>query len=77
MATGNIENWAGTIADLGPIYPFVGSEWLLWIIGMAFWIIWHILQSRIESRQYDDEVSRFGSKDKLRSLITKEDPENP
>ncbi len=42
MSTGSFENWAGDIADIGPIYPFVGSEFLLWIIGLALWIIWHI-----------------------------------
>ena len=24
--TGNFGNWDGNIADIGPIYPFVGSE---------------------------------------------------
>ena len=77
MTTGSFENWAGTIADIGPIYPFVGSEWLLWIIGMAIWIIWHIAQSRIENKEYSEELRQFGSKDALRDIISKEDPNNP
>ena len=77
MTTGSFENWADTIADIGPIYPFVGTEFLLWIIGMALWIIWHVVQSRIEKRQYREEVGRFGDKDTLRKLVAKETPENP
>jgi hypothetical protein len=77
MATGNIENWAGTIADIGPLYPFVGTEFILWIIGMALWIGWHIWQSRIENAQYDEERRRFGDKETLRKIIAHEDPENP
>lgn len=77
MATGNVESWAGTISDIGPIYPFVGAEVLLWIIGMALWIIWHIAQSRMENSQYEEEKRRFGNKDALRKIVSQEDPDNP
>lgn len=77
MSTGSFENWAGNIADIGPIYPFVGSEFLLWIIGMALWLIWHVVQSRIENRQYEEEIRRYGDKATLEKLIAKEDPANP
>ena len=77
MATGNIENWAGTISDIGPIYPFVGSEVLLWVVGMALWIIWHIAQSRMENSQYDEDKRRFGNKDALKKIVSREDPDNP
>lgn len=77
MTTGDFENWAGTIADIGPIYPFVGSEYMLWIIGMVLWILWHVVQSRVEKSQYDEEIRRFGSKEKLRQIVSQEDPDNP
>jgi hypothetical protein len=77
MSTGSFENWAGTIADIGPIYPFEGTEFLLWVVGMALWILWHVKQARIEKQQFDEEIERFGSKEKLRKLISKEDPEHP
>ena len=44
MSTGNFENWAGNIADIGPIYPFVGAEWLFVLIGVVYWIVWHVRQ---------------------------------
>ena len=77
MATGNFENWAGNIADIGPIYPFVGSEGLLVIIGLASWIAWHIIQAKQEKRAYDEEIERFGSAETLKRMINKEDPEHP
>ena len=50
MSTGNFENWAGNIADIGPIYPFVGAEWLFVLIGVVYWIVWHIRQLGSETR---------------------------
>jgi hypothetical protein len=77
MATGNFENWAGNVADIGAIYPFVGSEGLLWIIGVVLWILWHIVQSRIENQHHEEEIQRFGSQEKLKELVARESPENP
>ncbi len=57
MTTG-IESWAGTISEIGPIYPFVGSEVLLFIIGVVTWIGWHIWQSINETRTYEEEKQR-------------------
>lgn len=76
MSTG-IENWVGTMTEVGPLYPFVGSEKLWLIVCVALWIIWHIWQTRIEKKQYEDEVRRYGDPETLRKLIRKEDPENP
>ncbi len=60
MSTG-IESWAGNVADIGPLYPFAGSEGIMWIVGLAFWIIWAIAQDREESRQYQKDIDRFTS----------------
>ena len=38
MTTGSFQNWAGQIADIGPIYPMVGSEVVLLIIGIVVWV---------------------------------------
>jgi len=58
MTTANFENWAGNISEIGPIYPFVGSEVLLLIVGVVTWIGWHIWQSIIETRTYEEEKQR-------------------
>jgi len=77
MSTGNFENWAGEIAEIGAIYPFVGSEVLLAVAGVIFWIWWHVKQSKIEEAQLKEEVEKYGNKENLIRRIDKEDPENP
>lgn len=75
MAT--VTSWSGSMADLGPIYPMVGTEGVLVIIGVVSWIVWHIIQTRIENRTYEDEVRRFGDKESLKQVVGREDPRNP
>ncbi len=62
MSTGAFEDWTGTIADIGPMYPFVGSEVLWFVLGVAFWIGWHVVQARRESKKWKDDLERFGGK---------------
>jgi len=76
MSTGNFENWAGTITDIGPIYPFVGSEVFMFILGLVFWIWWHVVQTKRESKTYEEEVKRFGDADALTKIINGETPED-
>ncbi len=58
MATGMIENWVN-IDVYGPIYPFVGTEGVLVIAGIAFWIIWHIWQFKAESKEFSEDVAKI------------------
>ena len=61
MSTTIVETWAGAdLAQLGPIYPMVGSEVVLFLLGLAFWIGFHILQIKIESKELaeDDKAAR-------------------
>jgi len=76
MSTGSFENWAGTITDIGPIYPFVGSEVFLVILGVVFWIWWHIVQTKRENKTYEEEVKRFDA-DALTKIVDGEKPEDP
>ena len=69
MQTGMIENWTGNITEIGPLYPFVGSEMLLWVIGMALWIIWHIWQVRHEAQEYEDQIRKYASGENLQKAI--------
>jgi hypothetical protein len=61
MTTANLD-WTGAIMEIGPIYPFLGTEVLLWILGMACWIGWHIWNVGTESREWDQAMQRFGGK---------------
>ncbi len=75
MSTGNFENWAGEISEIGAIYPFVGSEFILWLIGIGLWIVWHVVQYRTENRQYEDQHKKLGSPDTIKQLLDVENPE--
>lgn len=70
MAT--IESFAGTITDIGPMYPFVGSELLLVVVAGAFWIVWHVLQLRAEQREFEEDAARLRSEDGMRKAIERE-----
>ena len=75
MAT--VESWGGTITDIGPVYPMVGTEGLLVIIGVVLWIVWHVIQAKRENRDYEDQIRKYGSPESLKRFIAEEDPKNP
>jgi hypothetical protein len=72
MSTGNFANWDGDLTQLGPIYPFVGSEMLLVIILIVVWIGWHILQVRAENRQLEDEARQLRQGNNLQKAVETE-----
>ena len=57
MSTG-VETWNQSMLDIGPMYPFPGTEMYWVILGVALWILWHICQNRTESREIKDECER-------------------
>ena len=68
MSTNGITSWAVDLKDVGAIYPFQGSETILVILGLAFWIGWHIWQIRHESAELADEKLR-GTPDRATRAI--------
>lgn len=77
FTTANFENWAGEISEIGAIYPFVGTEKYLAIVGLVFWVWWHIKQTKIENAWHEEQVKKWGNKDSLLKIIEGEDPETP
>ena len=61
MNTGSFTDWGGAIADIGAIYPFVGSEIILVVIGVVFWVAWHVSQLRSEAAQLKSEDDHYKS----------------
>jgi hypothetical protein len=72
MRTGEFESWTGNLLEVGPIYPFVGSEVLLWIVGMVLWIAWHVWQARHESEEYREEMEKYARGDNLAKALRDE-----
>ena len=58
MSTGLVDNWLN-IDTFGPIYPFVGTEMLLTIVGFAFWIGWHVWQLKKESAEFKEDIENI------------------
>jgi len=77
MSTGMIDTWSVNMTEVGPLYPFVGTEFFWFIVCFVLWIIWHIVQIRMENRTYEHEVERYGDTETLKRLIKMETPENP
>ncbi len=58
MATGPVDNWLNVDA-FGAIYPFIGTEVLLAIVGIAFWIVWHIIQLKKENAEFEQDIENI------------------
>ncbi len=58
MATGSVENWLN-VDTLGAIYPFVGSEGLLALVGISCWIVWHIWQIKKENAEFAKDIENI------------------
>jgi hypothetical protein len=65
MTLEDVGTWTGNVADIGPIYPMVGSEVILTIICIAFWIGWHIWQFRMENSNYEDDLKTLKQGDNM------------
>jgi hypothetical protein len=46
-------------ANIGPLYPFAGTEVILAIVGIALWIVFHIVAHREESREWREADAAF------------------
>jgi hypothetical protein len=68
-----VQTWSGTdYTQLGPIYPMVGSEFLLWILGLIFWIGFHFAQAKIEGREMKADEDAAKSPERLQRVFKKE-----
>jgi hypothetical protein len=69
MSTNGMESWAVDLKDVGAIYPFQGAEVVMVIIGLVFWIGWHILQIRQENAEIEADMAADRSGDETRKSI--------
>ncbi|MGX9180180.1 hypothetical protein [Mesorhizobium sp. BHbdii] len=69
MSTNGMESWAVDLKDVGAIYPFQGSEVVMVIIALVFWIGWHVLQTRHESAEIEADMAADRTGDETRKAI--------
>lgn len=68
MSTG-IETWNMNLLEIGPMYPFPGFEMLIAVLGIASWIIWHLIQIRMENQILAEDEELFSSPEKLKQAM--------
>ena len=69
MSTNGMTSWAVDLKDVGAIYPFQGWEVLMVILGLIFWIGWHILQTRQESAEIAANMAADRTGEETKSAI--------
>lgn len=45
--------------EIGALYPFVGSEVVLAIVGVLLWIGWQVRQLMQENREYEEALTTY------------------
>ena len=71
MSTNGLTSWAVDLKDIGAIYPFQGWEVLLVVLGFAFWIGWHIIQTKQENEEIAADLAADRSGDEARASINR------
>lgn len=69
MSTTPVESWAVDLTTLGPVYPFVGTEFVMFIVAVALWIGFHIVQIRQENRTLNEEAARMRNKENMAEAL--------
>ena len=59
MSTIGYDSWAVDLAEVTAIYPFQGTETLMWIVGLALWIAWHVIQAKAENAELAEREGDF------------------
>ncbi len=73
MSTTAIETWAGAdLSQIGPIYPMVGTEFILFLIGLAFWLLFHVVQAKIEKKEMEADEAAARSPERLKRVFEEE-----
>ncbi len=73
LSTTIVETWSGIdITTLGPIYPMVGSEKILVIIGLIFWLGFHFRQSGIEAKEMAADEAAARDPERLKRVLADE-----
>lgn len=64
-----LDSWAVDLADVGAVYPFQGTEVVMFIIGMVLWIGWHAWQIRSENAEIEEDLKMVDQRKKAMDEI--------
>lgn len=68
MSTIDYSSWAVDLADVGAVYPFQGLEVLMVIIGVVFWLGWHVIQHKRETKELEQQAKQYNKQSAGRSI---------
>ncbi len=69
MSTIGLDSWAVDLKDVGAIYPFQGTEVLMVIVGLAFWIGFHVIQMRQEAAEIEEAMKDDPGAEAIKKVI--------
>lgn len=69
MSTTGVTTWAVDLAEVGPIYPFQGTETMLWVIGLVAWVAWHVWSIQWEKAYQREKIAKFGDAETLKKSL--------
>ncbi|MEI4264208.1 hypothetical protein [Roseovarius sp. D0-M9] len=68
MSTIGYDSWAVDLAEVGPVYPFQGMEVAMVVIGVIFWVGWHIIQFQRE-KVHLEKARKLGDQEKIARVL--------
>ncbi|MFO7477353.1 MAG: hypothetical protein R6X03_03215 [Methyloceanibacter sp.] len=61
--------WAVDLKDIGAVYPWVGWEVAMVLVGVGLWLLWHIIQLRQEKREFAEDIRKYGNKESIQRAL--------
>jgi hypothetical protein len=61
--------WAVDLANVGPVYPWIGFELIMVLVAVALWILWHVIQIRQENAELERDIRLYGDRESLRKAL--------
>lgn len=68
MSTIGYDSWAVDLANVGPVYPFQGSEVFMVALGVIFWLGWHRIQY-VREHEHLEAARKVGDKEKVARML--------
>lgn len=68
MSAIGYETWAVDLADVGPVYPFQGSEMLMVALGVIFWLAWHRIQF-VREGEHLEKAKKMGNAEEVAKAL--------
>jgi hypothetical protein len=61
--------WAVDLANVGPVYPWIGFELIMVLVAVALWILWHVIQIRQENAELERDIRLYGDRESIRKAL--------